>query len=367
MADLREVFEMVTNTVRPDQDAWQQQEVRQRRAIRRRRTGGFVVVAAIVVLATVLALTVGRGAGPTPAQQPGAKPATIPISHMRPVVVGLDGAQLSTVPGFVPDGPMVPHVNLVESLAPSPDGMRIAFAARHDGGLQIATVGIDGTDLRWLTHYSEALGAVVAIPTPAWSPDGSHIAYVDPDGQIVVIAADGSDPVKLTSDAGLDQWPAWSPDGSTIAYSNSPTGVNNSGFADNEEIWTIPSAGGTPSRLTRNGVPDSMPAYSPDGTRIAFSRGGSIWLMDPDGGHAHPLPGHPGDASFNPRWSPDGSTLVVSRFEGAQAPDGALLRVALVDVSSGKVSPLPVQVERDDNAAWWLPSGQELLISKYSP
>jgi Tol biopolymer transport system component len=368
MADLREVFEMVTNQVRPDQDAWQQQERRQRRAVRRRRVGGFTVGAAIVVLAGVLALTLGRGGAPTPAHRPSPKPATIPISDIQPITVGLDGAQLSTVPGFVLDGPTVPHVHFVESLAPSPDGTRIAFAAQHDGVVQIATMGIDGTDLRWLTQYTQDIRTLLISPTPAWSPDGSRIAYVDPNGQIAAVDVDGSHQTELTSDPGVDQWPAWSPDGSTIAYSNSPTGLGESGFADDQEIRTVPSTGGSPTRLTDDGVWDDMPAYSPDGTRIAFIRQGSIWLMDPSGQHAHRLPGQSGDSFFNPRWSPDGSTLVVDRYEGARsADDQPLLSVVLIDVASGKATPLRVQVERDHNAAWWLPSGQALLVSRYVP
>ena len=62
--------------------------------------------------------------------------------------------------------------------------------------------------------------------SPAWSPDGSRIAFVsDRDGnrEIYTMNADGTNPVRLTSDSSEDLHPSWSSDGSQIVFSSNPT------------------------------------------------------------------------------------------------------------------------------------------------
>jgi Tol biopolymer transport system component len=75
------------------------------------------------------------------------------------------------------------------------------------------------------------------------------------------------------------------------------------------EIYTAGPDGSNPLRLTTNTVADTEPAYSPDGTRIAFTRSGDIWVMNADGGGAVVITGTEGPDS-DPAWSPDGSQIV---------------------------------------------------------
>jgi TolB protein len=90
------------------------------------------------------------------------------------------------------------------------------------------------------------------------------------------MAADGSNPLRLTVD-GIT--PAWSPDGSKIAFASYRTG--------NLEIYAMNADGTGVIRLTNDPADDLYPAWSPDGSRIAFtsfrSGVGSIHLMRPDG------------------------------------------------------------------------------------
>jgi Tol biopolymer transport system component len=55
-------------------------------------------------------------------------------------------------------------------------------------------------------------------------------------------------------------------------------------------------------------LPVSCPACSPDGAHIAYSSGGQIWVMDADGANQHLLADLPGD-TFGPAWSPDGTQI----------------------------------------------------------
>jgi Tol biopolymer transport system component len=115
-------------------------------------------------------------------------------------------------------------VNLTDSLAYddwpawSPDGSKIAFQSDRyvNAGqpLDIYVMNADGSNVSQLTSGSHN------DAEPAWSPDGAKIAFVsDRDGNdeiYVMNAADGSNAVRLTTDLGFDDAPAWSPDGSKI-------------------------------------------------------------------------------------------------------------------------------------------------------
>ena len=77
----------------------------------------------------------------------------------------------------------------------------------------------------------------------------------------------------------------------------------------NQEIYSANADGSDPRRLTTNLVADTDPAYSPDGTKIAFTRGGDIWVMNADGTGQAAVTGIEGPDS-EPAWSPDGSQIV---------------------------------------------------------
>ena len=119
-----------------------------------------------------------------------------------------------------------------EEPAQSPDGSRIAFASGRDGNREIYVMDADGGGPENVTRH-EAWDV-----SPAWSPDGKRIAFVsDRNGdvevwpgthlntEVFVMNADGSGVEQVTYDAlsRSAQGPAWSPDGSSIAFSRSET------------------------------------------------------------------------------------------------------------------------------------------------
>ncbi len=168
---------------------------------------------------------------------------------------------------------------------------------------QIHLADANGVPLRWLTTGSR----------PAWSPDGKRIAFYR-DTNVYVINADGSDEVRLSQGAS----PLWSPNGEQIVF------VNAQGIS-------VMHADGTGVRtLLRHGVLNvayagevgmDKPAWSPDGSRIAFEHLGDfeilpsqIYVMNADGSKPFRLTNTPGDprrfAESDPAWSPDGLSVV---------------------------------------------------------
>jgi dipeptidyl aminopeptidase/acylaminoacyl peptidase len=109
--------------------------------------------------------------------------------------------------------------------------------------------------------------------------------------------ADGSNPVNLTHHESNDYWPAWSPDGTKIAFTSNRDG--------NNEIYVMNADGSNPVNLTRNESNDYWPAWSPDGTKIAFAslRSGNndIYIMNADGSNVFQLTTRGGT---EPVWRP---------------------------------------------------------------
>lgn len=188
----------------------------------------------------------------------------------------------------------------------SPDGTRIAFTSDLDGNFEIYTIRPDGSDLVRLTNNEFGDGEA------DWAPDGTRLAYAS-RGAIYVMNSDGSNPERLT-DSIRATTPAWSPDGSKIAFEGR--------VEENNDIFSINSDGSSLTRLTQHEANDFGPAWSPDGTRIAFSsrRGGSydLYTMNADGSNIDRLTET--DAhEIRPEWSPDGFRLLFARvIEGEE-------------------------------------------------
>ena len=137
----------------------------------------------------------------------------------------------------------------------SPDGSQIAFSSNREGGSsQIFVMAADGSNPVNLTPDGD--GAY-----PAWSPDGTKLAFVSArEGplKIFAMAADGGNPVALSRGAtGFDRSPAWSPDGRKIAY------VEVRSILGQGEIVVVNADGSDPVRLTlgsNNQIPRWLPA-----------------------------------------------------------------------------------------------------------
>lgn len=174
-----------------------------------------------------------------------------------------------------PDGSGATAIATGTEPAWSPDGTQLAYVG---GGGNIRVVDASGGSSRNLTHTT------VPNADPAWSPDGGQIAFarklasgVGDYAIFVMNASDGSGQTQLTTGIQNDRHPAWSPDGGTLAFDSDRDG--------NEQIYTMPSAGGNPTRVTNSSSNDQMPTFSPQGDLIAFARTGTgIVTVSPGGG-----------------------------------------------------------------------------------
>jgi Tol biopolymer transport system component len=193
----------------------------------------------------------------------------------------------------------------------------IAFQSNRDGPQEIYKIIPGGTATRITTSLNSS--------DPAISPDGTRIAFVTGNNQIAVMSADGGAATPITTSSPAKQDPTWSPDGTKIAFAANSFDVD--GQTD-LEIWVIDAGGGIATQLTHNTFPDTYPAWSPLGDQIAFvsTRPGdtdrNIYVMSADGNAqtsitpnvatdcGNPTPetcyqGHDDD----PAWSPDGSKI----------------------------------------------------------
>jgi Tol biopolymer transport system component len=252
---------------------------------------------------------------------------------------------------------------------PDPSG-RIAFGriTRMDDfyGQIVALYAVDpdGSDLVQLTDGESA--------TPAWSPDGSQLAFTKamPDGsfQVAVMAADGSDVRVLTSGAGVSETPTWSPDGSWLAYGYSPNLPDAGPF--HTVLYRMDADGSDPKLLGEPDTFDTEPKLSPDGTEVVFTRlrfeGDSqhqtIMVRDLASGEERAIEAA-GDSPEHPNWSPDGQWIIynVASWMTTEVPNDQVERVA-ADGSGQPEVLFEATATEGGFKAWYSPDGTRIVF-----
>jgi Tol biopolymer transport system component len=218
--------------------------------------------------------------------------------------------------------------DLRAALAWSPDGSRLVFSRGEPLGLEaLYIVNVDTGKHRLLTQCTlrQLKETRLCIDeSPAWSPDGSKIAFEVNGGLLYIVNVDGSG-LKSLRTAGLGaEYPAWSPNGKRIAFTavNGIYAVNANGsnlrrLVSDVAVGTAFGPGGLGGPM-----PSRIPAWSPDGTHILigsfpalpFHRGAMVWVMDANGTHLRRLYRAPSHTIqwAGPIWSPDGKSTAFS-------------------------------------------------------
>jgi dipeptidyl aminopeptidase/acylaminoacyl peptidase len=233
----------------------------------------------------------------------------------------------------------------------SPDGGRLLFVASSGSSHQLFARWIDTGQQTELTRVERPPRA------PAWSPDGSWIAfqmfvpeeppsiaempekpegadwgppikYIDQviyreDGEgyvergrthLFVLPAEGGTPRQVTIGDWDDGPPSWSKDGSRLLFSSNRHEDREYDPA-NSEIWSVEVADGTTRVLTDRHGPDTSPVVSPDGTSIAYLGFDDhyvgyeitrLYVMNGDGSNARAVTSRLDRDVQDPSWSPDG-------------------------------------------------------------
>jgi len=246
---------------------------------------------------------------------------------------------------------------------------RIALSASTGiGSSDIATVKPDGKGWRVLTP-----GDHEAYCAPSWSPDGSRIAFVEPDpavpeptdvqsGLLHVMNADGTDRrvLALAKPAPDCTTPTWSPDGDYIAYQ----GFDGINF---REVYVIRSNGaGAPLAATDDDRPSFYSLWSPDGSQIlSVSDDGYVYTTPVAFGPLGPSFGPPEPIIFGwlgvADWSPDGTRLVATRSDTPE-----LRGVWTIDSDDGGNPQRVTTATSFDSAGSWSPDGARIAFTRDS-
>lgn len=272
----------------------------------------------LLVSLTVIATACADGTAPTGSSQLEARIAfTVRAPHpdsMPLYVVHADG----TDPQRILDGPGTRY-----GVAWAPDRLRLVYVFSPSGRVsdsQLRIINADGTD-------DHAILGPGTYFTPAWAPDGSRILFSEQVAggmlQLNTIAPDGSGLARLGARDADDQAPAWAPNGLRVAFaSNCRTGPScDPAVAD---LWVMNADGSDAHQLTFGTEIDDAagaPTWSPDGEWIAFQMtresATNIYRIRPSGDSLQQLTfGDAQVSSLSPSFSPDGTSLLFTRWSG---------------------------------------------------
>ena len=240
----------------------------------------------------------------------------------------------------------------------APDGSEVAFAWDRTGTMEIFSAPLVGERIFQLTDAKQR------SVWPRWSPDGSQIAFLrDTNGDerfdVWLVDRDGEHERKLTDAPGLQRWAlSWSPDGSSLLYTESAGKARG--------IFVMDARSGKSRAVTDGSYSDFEPRWSPDGRTIVFSSRreqdlniADLYLVPGTGGEAVRLEtrgGAVGEA-IGARWSPDGSQLAFTTNTRGH------YEIAIATLRDGTVARVerPNRTPFDTTDPVWRPDGRALL------
>ena len=201
---------------------------------------------------------------------------------------------------------------------------RIVYVNRQGKKFSLVVADSDGHNEQAVLMQNEP------IMSPAWSPDGSHLAYVSFETGHAVVYVQSlytNQRAVVANYRGSNSAPAWSPDGKQMAVVLTRDGSS--------QIYLVRPDGSGLRRLTFSGAIDTEPDFSPNGQHLLFTsdRGGSaqIYRMPVAGGPAQRMTFDEG-TNFSPRHSPDGKGFVFSHLINGR------FHISVQDFQTGQMS-----------------------------
>jgi hypothetical protein len=176
----------------------------------------------------------------------------------------------------------------------SSDGTKIAFVDSVNG---LSVANANGTG-------KQALGAGAGATQPTFSFDGDRVAYVKGNDIYSILSNTSGFEQHLTATADIDADPAYSPDGSQIAFARN----SGSGF----DIWTLDLFSATLVQVTNAAGDERSPTWSPSGDTIVYTAGGNLFAVSPGGGAVIPL----NVAGTDPAYAPDDTKIAFIDASG---------------------------------------------------
>lgn len=214
----------------------------------------------------------------------------------------------------------------------SPDGSKIAYVSFHTKRSEVFIQTLATGQRQSVSAYPGINGA------PAFSPDGSRLALTlskDGSPDIYVLNLGNRALTRLTSGLSIDTEPTWSPDGSTIVFTSDQGGK--------PQLYMIPSSGGRATRLTFQGDYNARARFSADGRSLAMVNGNGgryrIAVMDMASRTVNVL--SEGNLDESPSFAPNGSMILFAANKGGRSvlsvvsTDGAMQQK--LDFHSGGV------------------------------
>jgi hypothetical protein len=205
-----------------------------------------------------------------------------------------------------------------------------------------------------------ATGAALFVPTGqpvSRAVANGKIAFVvfeRDDNQIYTMNPDGSERTQLTVEEEYSVSPAWSPDGTKIAFTRGNTRDHRG------QIFVMNADGGDQRRLTQSRN-DNYPTWSPDGTKIAFSDyripENNVYVMNADGSDQRAIVRNNSQGQYSqPAWSPDGSKLAITGDDG----------IFLVNVDGSNRTQITQSIPFMDTDPVWSPDGSKIAFTRWT-
>jgi TolB protein len=229
---------------------------------------------------------------------------------------------------------------------------KIVYISSRSGNKEVWMMDWDGANQHQLTKVNSI------VLSPRISPDGSRVAYTQIGKRGVDIGMYSLElgrPVTFPNFPGTNSTAAWSPDGTRLAFSSSMRG--------DPEIFVADPTGSNPKRLTSYKGSDVSPVWNPKtGTEIAFVSGRTglpqIYIMASDGTNVQRMTD--GGYAVSPSWSPNGQFLTFAwrRNYGPGAPGGQDIYV--MDIASKQWVQLTHDTGVNDYPSW-SPDGRHIV------